>query len=100
MLDVLLEATPRGVDLTTVRDHIIEVPGVVDVHDLHAWTITSGVPVMSAHMVVDDACIAVGRSGEVLDQLGECLAGHFDVEHCTFQLEPVGHRGHEPAHHR
>jgi len=99
VVDVLLEATPRGVDLDNVRDHIRDVPGVVDVHDLHAWTITSGVPVLSAHVVVDDECIAAGRSGEVLDRLGECLTGHFDVDHCTFQLEPVGHQAHEPAHH-
>ena len=99
VVDVLLEATPRGVDLDDVRRHITEVQGVVDVHDLHAWTITSGVPVLSAHVVVDDACIEQGQTGQVLDRLGECLHGHFDVEHCTFQLEPVGHRDHESAHH-
>jgi cobalt-zinc-cadmium efflux system protein len=99
VVDVLLEATPKGVDLATVREHIREVPGVVDVHDLHAWTITSGVPVLSAHVVVDEACITEGRSGEVLDRLGECLGDHFDVEHCTFQLEPVGHAEHEGARH-
>ncbi len=99
VVDVLLEATPRGVDLDQVRHHITDVPGVVDVHDLHAWTITSGVPVLSAHVVVDDACIERGQTGLVLDRLGECLHGHFDVEHCTFQLEPVGHRAHESAHH-
>jgi cobalt-zinc-cadmium efflux system protein len=99
VVDVLLEATPRGVDLDEVRDHIMRVRGVVDVHDLHAWTITSGVPVLSAHVIVDNACISEGRSGEVLDRLGECLGGHFDVSHCTFQLEPVGHQEHEAAHH-
>jgi cobalt-zinc-cadmium efflux system protein len=99
VVDVLLEATPKGVDLATVREHIREVSGVVDVHDLHAWTITSGVPVLSAHVVVDEACIAEGRSGEVLDRLGECLGDHFDLEHCTFQLEPVGHAEHEGARH-
>ena len=99
VVDVLLEATPRGVDLEEVRDHIKRVRGVVDVHDLHAWTITSGVPVLSAHVIVDNACISEGRSGEVLDRLGECLGGHFDVSHCTFQLEPVGHQEHEAAHH-
>jgi cobalt-zinc-cadmium efflux system protein len=99
VVDVLLEATPRGVDLDEVRDHIMRVRGVVDVHDLHAWTITSGVPVLSAHVIVDHACISEGRSGEVLDRLGECLGGHFDVSHCTFQLEPVGHQEHEAAHH-
>jgi cobalt-zinc-cadmium efflux system protein len=99
VVDVLLEATPRGVDLDEVRDHIMRVRGVVDVHDLHAWMITSGVPVLSAHVIVDHACISEGRSGEVLDRLGECLGGHFDVSHCTFQLEPVGHQEHEAAHH-
>jgi cobalt-zinc-cadmium efflux system protein len=99
VVDVLLEATPRGVDIAEVRDHIKQVRGVVDVHDLHAWTITSGVPVLSAHVSVDHACISEGRSGEVLDRLGECLGGHFDVSHCTFQLEPVGHQEHEAAHH-
>ncbi len=99
VVDVLLEATPHGVDLEEVRDHISRVRGVVDVHDLHAWTITSGVPVLSAHVIVDQACINEGRSGEVLDRLGECLGGHFDVSHCTFQLEPVGHQEHEAAHH-
>jgi cobalt-zinc-cadmium efflux system protein len=99
VVDVLLEATPRGVDLDEVRDHIKRVRGVVDVHDLHAWTITSGVPVLSAHVIVDQACISEGRSGEVLNRLGECLGGHFDVSHCTFQLEPVGHQEHEAAHH-
>jgi len=99
VVDVLLEATPRGVDLDEVRDHIKRVRGVVDVHDLHAWTITSGLPVLSAHVIVDQACISEGRSGEVLDRLGECLGRHFDVSHCTFQLEPAGHQEHEAAHH-
>ncbi len=99
VVDVLLEATPRGVDLDQVREHIREVAGVVDVHDLHAWTITSGVPVLSAHVVVDEECISLGRSGQVLDRLAECLGGHFDVAHCTFQLEPVGHQEHEGGHH-
>jgi len=99
VVDVLLEATPRGVELDAVREHIRGVPGVVDVHDLHAWTITSGVPVLSAHVVIDSASLEQGRSGEVLDRLGECLAGHFDVEHCTFQVEPVGHQAHEGAAH-
>jgi cobalt-zinc-cadmium efflux system protein len=99
-VDVLLEATPKGVDLAHVRDHINGIPGVVDVHDLHAWTITSGVPVLSAHVVVDDAVLAEGCDGRaVLDRLGECLGAHFDVEHCTFQLETVAHRDHEAAHH-
>ena len=99
LLDVLLEATPKGLDLDSVREHIRGVPGVVDVHDLHAWTITSGVPVLSAHVVVDDDCMNSGRSGQVLDALDQCLGDHFDTQHCTFQIEPVAHGAHESARH-
>jgi len=98
-VDVLLEAAPRHVDLAMVRDHIREAPGVLDVHDLHAWTITSGVPVLSAHVVIAEAVLADGGGAQVLDHLAECLAGHFDVEHCTFQLEPASHRDHEHSTH-
>jgi cobalt-zinc-cadmium efflux system protein len=98
-LDVLLEAAPRGVDLAEVRAHVLAVDGVLDVHDLHAWTITSGLPVLSAHVVVDDAVLADGHGGRVLDALCACLGDHFDLEHCTFQLESPGHRGHEAAVH-
>jgi cobalt-zinc-cadmium efflux system protein len=100
VLDVLLEATPKGIDLDAVRRHILGVPGVVGVHDLHAWTITSGMPVLSAHVVVDEECIADGRTGEVLDALGACLSEHFDTDHCTFQVEPIGHGEHEAVGHR
>ncbi len=94
-LDVLLEAAPRGVDLDDVRTHILGVDGVLDVHDLHAWTITSGLPVLSAHVVVTDAELDAGHGGRVLDALCACLGDHFDVEHCTFQLEARTHAGHE-----
>jgi len=65
---------------------------------LHAWTITSGAPVLSAHVVVTDDRLECG-SGTVLDALQRCVAGHFDVEHSTFQLEVVGHADHEPGRH-
>ncbi|GAB2582217.1 cation diffusion facilitator family transporter [Microlunatus antarcticus] len=99
VVHVLLEGTPPGVDLDQVRRHIAETPGVVDVHDLHAWTITSGSAVLSAHVVVTDEWWRAGRSGEVLDHLGTCLDDHFEVEHCTFQLEPIGHQDHETIQH-
>lgn len=99
VVNVLLEATPRGVDLEDVRRHLLEAPGVVDVHDLHAWTITSGVPVLSAHIVVAADVAADCGQGSVLDGLHECIAGHFDIEHSTFQLEPEGHVEHEHASH-
>ncbi len=98
-LDVLLEAAPRGVDLAAVRSHILGVDGVVGVHDLHAWTITSGLPVLSAHVVVTEEALAAGHGGRVLDALCECLGEHFDMDHCTFQIEAEAHAGHEaPVH--
>jgi cobalt-zinc-cadmium efflux system protein len=98
-LDVLLEAAPRGVDMEQVRQHILGVDGVLDVHDLHAWTITSGMPVLSAHVVVTEEALTAGHGGRVLDALCECLGEHFDVEHCTFQIEAESHAGHEaPVH--
>ncbi len=98
-LDVLLEASPRGMDLSEVRQHMTALSGVMDVHDLHAWTITSGLPVLSAHVVVDPAVFNDGRCFGMLDRLQDCLRGHFDVEHSTFQLEPAGHAAHEhPMH--
>jgi cobalt-zinc-cadmium efflux system protein len=98
-VDVLLEASPQGIDLTEVRDHMSSLDGVREVHELHVWTITSGLPVFSAHIVVDPDIIASGRSAIMLDALQDCLRGHFDVEHSTFQLEPAGHADHErPMH--
>ncbi|MFF1548465.1 cation diffusion facilitator family transporter [Streptomyces sp. NPDC058291] len=94
-LDVLLESAPKDVDMAEVRSHILALDGVQDVHDLHAWTITSGMPVLSAHVVVDsDALNAIGHE-KMLHELQGCLGDHFDVEHCTFQLEPSGHAEHE-----
>ena len=98
-VDVLLEATPKNVNLAEVRGHICDTPGVLDVHDLHAWTITSGIPVLSAHVVIADAVLADGGGARVLDHLAECLAVHFYIENCTFQLEPASHREHEQAVH-
>jgi len=86
-VDVLLEATPRGVDLGEVEAHIREAPGVRDVHDLHAWTITSGMNVVSAHVVLAPD----GKPGDVLDHLGKCLSDDFDIDHSTFQLETPEH---------
>ncbi len=98
-VDVLLEASPRGMDLSEVRRHMTTLNGVRDVHELHAWTITSGLPVLSAHVVVDPGVMDDGRCATMLDRLQDCLRGHFDVEHSTFQLEPAGHADHErPMH--
>ena len=96
---VLMEATPDEMDLAEVRRHILELPEVVAVHDLHAWTLTSDLPVLSAHVVVEESCLSSGSAPRLLEHLQECLAGHFDVEHSTFQLEPEVHAGREPGRH-
>jgi cobalt-zinc-cadmium efflux system protein len=96
-IDVLLEATPKGVDLDAVRDHLLSVEHVSDVHDLHASLVATGLPVLSAHLIVDDSCFLDGHVPALLDDVQECLVGHFDVRHSTFQFEPVGHLDHERA---
>ncbi len=98
-IDILLEASPQGIDLDDIRRHMTGLPGIREVHELHVWTITSGLPVFSAHVVVDPEIIERGQSAIMLDQLQDCLRGHFDVDHSTFQLEPAGHADHErPMH--
>jgi cobalt-zinc-cadmium efflux system protein len=94
-VDILLEGTPKGVDLADVRRHILEADGVLDVHDLHAWTITSGMNVISAHVVIESAADPV----RVLDDLSICLSNDFDIEHSTFQLETTDRRRIEQTSH-
>ena len=94
---VLLESTPKGLDLASVRDHLLEVDHVRAVHDLHASQIATGLPVLTAHVVIDDECFTDGHAPRMLDELQKCVASHFAVavEHSTFQLEPVSHGEHE-----
>lgn len=96
---VLLEAAPGSVDIDEVRRHLLETAHIIDVHDLHVWTVTSGLPTLSAHLIVEDRCFSDGQAPQVLDRVQECLHGHFDVEHSTFQLEPAGHEAHESGMH-
>lgn len=96
---VLLEAAPTEVDVALVRSHLLGAPYVVDLHDLHVWTVTSGLPALSVHVVISADCFSTGQAPALLDELQACLSGHFDVEHSTFQLEPAGHSDHEPATH-
>ncbi len=98
-VDVLLEATPRGVDLTAVRTHILGVPHVLAVHDLHASRVSTDLPIVTAHVVVEDDCFHDGHIPPLLDELQTCLADHFDVAHSTFQFEPSSHGDHESGRH-
>jgi cobalt-zinc-cadmium efflux system protein len=92
---ILLEGAPGDINLADIRGHLTSIDHVHDVHDLHVWTVTSDLPALSAHVVVDDSCFHDGHVPRLLDQLQGCLAGHFDVEHSTFQFEPVVHAEHE-----
>lgn len=94
-LHVLLEGTPKRLNVNEVRQHILTTDGVEGVHDLHIWTLTSGLDAVSAHVVIG----ADANAERVLDELCACLDAHFDIEHSTFQLEgrdrsqlePLGH---------
>ncbi|AKK01918.1 cation diffusion facilitator family transporter [Corynebacterium epidermidicanis] len=96
---ILLEATPVGLDLAEVRRHVLENEHVLDVHDLHASQITTGLPILTAHVVLREECFHHGHAPQVLDALQQCLAEHFpvSVKHSTFQFEPPGHQDHEDS---
>lgn len=93
---VLMEFTPKGVDLDIVRAHLLELEHVREVHDLHASMIGTGLPVISAHVVIDDGCFESGHAPRILEQIRECVREHFPVsfDHATIQLEtePVRER--------
>lgn len=87
-VDILLQATPRGVKLEEVRQHVLGAQGVIDIHDLHAWTLTSGQNVVSLHAVMEPGA----DPAAVLDELCACLTDDFDMEHSTIQLETIDRR--------
>ena len=86
---ILLEATPTELDLTKVRQHLMERPHVKGVHDLHASVVSTELPVLTAHVVLADECFTDGHSQEILAEIQECLITHHEIsiEHCTLQLE-------------
>jgi cobalt-zinc-cadmium efflux system protein len=92
---VLLEATPDDLDLADVRSHLATVNHVLEVHDLHAWSVASDFTTLSAHVVVEQRCFDDGHAPQILDALQTCLSEHFAVKHATFQLEPATHESHE-----
>lgn len=99
VVSVLLEASPKGLDVEEARRHMLAVPGVTGVHDVHAWVITSGVPAFSAHVIIADEEWSEEAYHAILDELKACLRLHFGTEHSTLQLEPVGHRRAGPHRH-
>jgi cobalt-zinc-cadmium efflux system protein len=95
VIRVLLQQTPVETDVAQIRSHIVATEGVVEVHDVHVWAVTTGKNIFSAHVVVEQDVFEQGGSGRLLDQLSTCLSAHFDVGHSTFQLEPAEHARHE-----
>lgn len=97
---VLLERTPPGLDLAEVRAHILSRPGVVAVHDLHASLVSSQLPTLSAHIVIDETVIDDAGRDALLRDLQSCVGEHFPVhiEHSTFQLEAVGYGDEDGLH--
>ena len=86
---ILLEAAPSGIDTRAVGERLARAPGVVEVHDLHIWTITSGFPALSAHVLVGRGEDCHARRLE----LARLLQDEFGIEHTTLQVDHVGERG-------
>ena len=91
---VLMESTPPGVSLNAIRDRILRVPGVAAVHDLHAWQITAGLPMLTAHVVT----IEGSDPHTVLHLVDTCLADDFDIGHSTIQVEHASRALESDAH--
>jgi cobalt-zinc-cadmium efflux system protein len=88
-LRILVQAAPPGLDLDLVETGLASIAGVVDVHDLHVWTLTSDMEVASAHLRVN----GTADSHFVLDQARAMLHERHGIAHATFQNEPEGHHG-------
>lgn len=83
--EILLEATPRDIDMTALRGEIERVPGVKGVHDIHIWTIGSGRRALSAHVLTDDITTRQGQ--EIACRIRAVLAGTFSITHTTLEME-------------
>ena len=83
--DILLEAVPRHIDVGKVIEAIKNVSGVEDVHDIHIWTITSGMHALSAHIRIEDQIVS--QSTEIVSKVNQDLAQNFNISHTTLQLE-------------
>lgn len=82
---ILLEAVPKDLDLVEIQKGLRAIRGVKDLHDVHLWTISSGIYAMSAHVLVDD--ILMSRTGEILQEINRLLRSHYGIEHTTIQFE-------------
>ena len=87
-MDILLESTPRDVDITTMVDDLVKVDGVLGVHDLHVWSLTQNLRTMSAHILTENIPISAGA--DIQRKVNEILYHRYNVGHATLQLECVG----------
>lgn len=87
-MDILLESTPRDVDMKTMVDDLVKVDGVLGVHDLHVWSLTQSLRTMSAHILTENISISDGAN--IQRKLNEILYHRYNVGHATLQLECVG----------
>jgi cobalt-zinc-cadmium efflux system protein len=83
---VLMEGAPAHIDVQAIREALRDTPGVLDVHDLHVWTITSGMVSMSVHVVADED----RPPHEIVRGVAALLRGRFGIAHATIQVEPPG----------
>ncbi len=86
-VDILLEATPRDVNIKKMVDDIIQIDGVLGIHDIHVWSLTQNMRTMSAHVLTDDLHISAGA--EIQRQISEILRHQYNISHATLQLECV-----------
>ncbi len=86
-IDILLEATPRDVDVQAMVKDIAQVEGVLGVHDIHVWSLTQSLRTMSAHILTDDLHISVGA--DIQHRINEILRHRYNIAHATLQLECV-----------
>ena len=86
--NVLMEAVPKGLDLAKVEHAIKEVPGVLNVHDLHVWSVASGIIACSCHIIVTEQSVRSGQ--QILRAVVEVLHHRFGVTHTTVQVEVEG----------
>jgi cobalt-zinc-cadmium efflux system protein len=91
-LNILLEATPRGIPMSALVRDMLRVPGIRDVHDLHVWSISSGMHALSCHAVIDD--LPPSASAPILDRLTEMLEQRYHINHATIQFESTLHSSH------
>lgn len=92
-LNVLMEGTPAHLDAREVRDCLLEIAGVADLHDLHLWSLAGGAPLLTAHLVLDHSCPPI----EVLREATRVLAARFSITHLTLQIEPPDYNIHIPG---